>query len=182
MVAVPTTMIALLRGVNVGGHGKLSMDRLRQGVADLGYEDVRTYIQSGNVVFTTGRGGPPSAVQLERDLSAALGGPVSLVLRTAAELASVVEGNPYPARHLAPATLHVTFLAEAPAPERAAALEIPAGVDDELTLAGQDVYLHCPGGYGRTKLHNGFLERRLGVAATTRGWQTVLRLAQMAGG
>ncbi len=75
----------------------------------------------------------------------------------------------------------MTFLAERPDAERAARLEPPAGEVDEIALAGRDVYLHCPNGYGRTKVNNTWIEKRLAVAATTRGWKTVVKLRDLAG-
>jgi uncharacterized protein (DUF1697 family) len=91
----------------------------------------------------------------------------------------VVAANPFLDGSADLAKLHVTFLAEAPDPERAARLEAPAGQPDELSLAGREVYLHTPDGYGRSKLSNAFLEKRLGVAATTRNWKTVGKLKEL---
>lgn len=92
----------------------------------------------------------------------------------------MVAGNPFLGGSADPAKLHVTFLAEAPDRARAAALVAPAGQPDQLSLVGTDVYLHCPDGYGRTKLNNAFLEQKLSVAASTRNWKTVGTLAELA--
>jgi uncharacterized protein (DUF1697 family) len=176
------TLIALLRGINVGGHGKVAMEDLRRSFSSLGHRDVRTYIQSGNVLFRPPAGGrAPSAEVLGRRLSEELGTQVTVVLRTAAELALVVEANPF-AEKEDPRLVYVTFLARAATPERAAELTVPPGTTDELALVGREVYLHCPGGYARTKLNNTFIERRLGVEATTRGWNTVTTLLDLASG
>ncbi len=171
-----TSYVALLRGVNVGGK-TLRMEALRPVIAGLGgLEDVRTYIQSGNVLFRSGR--PMEAGEVERAIAGAFGMSVGVVLRTAGELAAVARANPFVGRDDNPRHLHVTFLAGEPAGDLAGVSHPP----DEFHLAGREVYLLCPNGYGVTKLGNGFLERRLKVAATTRNWATVLRLAEMAAG
>ncbi|HVB09541.1 MAG TPA: DUF1697 domain-containing protein [Bacillota bacterium] len=162
-----TTYVALLRGVNVGGR-VLRMEELRSVCASLGLAEARTYIQSGNVVF---RGEAADGTRLAKALA------VPVLLRTTEEMAAVVAANPFPGQGADPKRLHVTFLAAEPTREAPAADSGP----DEFILAGREVYLHCPGGYGETKLHNAFFERRLGVTATTRNWATVQKLAEMAG-
>ena len=167
---------ALVRGINVGGRSKVSMPDLRAVFEALGYEDVATYIQSGNVVFS---GGKVDVAAIERRLADDVGVEASVLVRTAAELAAVASGNPFVKRKLDPATLHVTFLAKVP---RGATLDVPDGEPDELTVVGREVYLHCPNGYGRTKVNNAYIEKKLGLAATTRNWRSVLKLAEMTGG
>lgn len=174
-----TRYVALLRGINVGGRTRVAMDDLRRLFADLGHGDVTTYIQSGNVLFDAD--GPadgaaaPVAAAIEEGIAAELGLSVTVVLRSATELDAVVDANPFAGRVPDPSKLHVTFLAAEPA----GTVEAPPGVADELALVGREVYLHCPGGYGRTKLDNGFFERRLGVPATTRTWTTVRKLRDL---
>src|SRR5262245_18601622 len=174
------THIALLRGVNVGGN-LLKMERLRELCAELGLQNVRTYVQSGNVVFESA--GPPG--QCLQRLKAKLTGetrlPVAVVLRTASDLRSILDENPFlKKRGIDPARLHVTFLDRAP-PKAAAQLlsKVDAG-DDEFRIAGMEIYLHCPNGYGQTKLSNMRIEILLSVTATTRNWNTVNKLYEMA--
>jgi uncharacterized protein (DUF1697 family) len=172
--------VALLRGVNVGGN-PLPMAGLRARCAELGARDVRTYLQSGNVVFTAGA----TAAQWEKRLAEALAGdsrlPVAVVVRTAAELRAVHEGNPFLGEDgVDPKTLHVTFLARTPAASAVAALAARESGGDRLRVAGREVYLHCPGGYGRTKLGNPVIERVAGCPATTRNWNTVTALVALA--
>jgi uncharacterized protein (DUF1697 family) len=145
----------------------------------LGAEDVRTYVQSGNVVFA-GRGPGLTAAAIEQRIAADLGVAVTVLLRTRRELAAVVAANPFLASGADPAKLHVTFLAERPAADRRRELPEESG-PDALRVHGREVYLHCPNGYGRTKLHNAFVEKRLGVAATTRNWRTVTTLLDLCG-
>lgn len=175
-----TAYVALLRAVNVGGT-KVVMKELRALFVDLGYADATTYLQSGNVVFT----GPADAEaalasEIRERMAADLGVDAHILVRGHDHLATVVAGNPYLDRTDDPTKLHVTFLAEPSAePDR---LVVPPGETAELTLAGRDVYLYCPDGYGRTKLNNMYLERRLRVPATTRNWRTVTTLCEMTSG
>jgi uncharacterized protein (DUF1697 family) len=174
-----TTYVALLRGVNVGGR-KVVMDDLRRLFADLGHSDVTTYLQSGNVVFRSAVGQPGRlAGDIEERIAENLAVTVTVLLRTRADLDRVVAGSPFtgPAADLT--KLHVTFLAELPDPDRLARLQPSTGEPDEFSVAGCEVYLRCPNGYGRTKLNNAFFERRLGVAATTRNWNTVTKLRDL---
>lgn len=176
-----TRYVALLRGINVGGHKKVAMGDLREALGALGYEDVETYLQSGNAVFTTDTTDPDAlAGGIEEELRSRLGMDVKVLARTAAELAQVVERNPFPEGTTEPKKLHVAFLSAAPDGERVAALDPTPFQPDELRLGDRAVYLWYPNGYGRTKLTNDVLERKLGVTATTRNWNTVLALLERA--
>jgi uncharacterized protein (DUF1697 family) len=177
------TYVAMLRSVNVGGRNRLGMDDLRAVVASAGYRNATTYVQSGNVVFA-GRGSPKTVGRaIEGRLSSELGLAVAVLVRSRDQLEAVLNRTPFTRRHLDPKTLHVTFLAEAPDSGAVETLAAEAGRfgKDRATVVGQEVYLHCPGGYGQTKLNNTFLERRLDRVATTRNWRTVTTLAGMAG-
>jgi uncharacterized protein (DUF1697 family) len=172
----PTRFVALLRGVNVSGHRKVPMAELRGLCESIGLGDARTYLQSGNVVFTSEVA--PAAVgrALEAAIEAELG-------VTTTESSASVEHNPFLRASGGTESLYVTFLAAGAAPARRAVLdqtEVDAG-PDEFAVSGTEVYLSCPGGYGRTKLNNSFFERRLAVTATTRNWKSVVALAEMAG-
>ncbi|HEU5002304.1 MAG TPA: DUF1697 domain-containing protein [Actinomycetota bacterium] len=173
--------VAFLRGINVGGHAIVSMADLRKSFAAMGFDDVATYIQSGNVVFSSG-GGPPEAADIEAHLARDFGGVTSaVVLRSAAELDVLVDANPYLTPDADPKALYVSFLGAPPAAEKAKAFGVPAGASERMTLVGQDVYQYFPEGYGRTKLSGAWLEKGLGVRATTRNWRTVTTLRRMAG-
>jgi len=176
----PTTYVCMLRAVNVGGT-TIKMDRLRALFAELGYTNVSTYIQSGNVLFTTTAGrSVDHAAAIETRIAEEIGVSVSAVLRSGPQLAQVVSANPFVAQGADPAKLHVTFLAEAPKPAHVSALEVPDVAPEDFRIVGQEVYLHLPGGYGTTKLSNAFWERRLRMAATTRNWRTVTTLHERA--
>lgn len=176
-------LAAMLRSVNVGGRNRLAMVDLRQVVSSLGFDEVTTYLQSGNVVFT-GPGTPGSVARaIEGRLTADLGLGVPVVVRSKPELKKVLGANPLLAGRVDPKTVHVTFLAERPAASKVTELEGLAGSfgSDRFEIEGTHVYLHCPGGYSETKLNNTYLERRLGVTATTRNWRTVTALAELCG-
>ena len=172
--------VALLRGVNVAGRRRVAMDELRASFDGAGYEHVVTHLQSGNVVFDAPRGRPDPA-SISTRLDADLGTPVAVLVRSADELARTVAANPFPENLGAPSTLLVTFVSEVPDPPAVAALAVPDGEDGRFVVRDREIYLSCPNGYGRTKLTNVFFERRLGVVATTRNWNTVCKLADLAG-
>ncbi|HST49862.1 DUF1697 domain-containing protein [Jatrophihabitans sp.] len=174
------TYAALLRGVNVGKN-KLAMVDFRTVLAELGAGNVRTYLQSGNAVFSHPTPEPAELARAIEEGLAGLGVTSRVLLRTGQQLAAVLAENPFLARESDPVKLHVTFLAERPAPDRVPRLQVPAGETATFHLTGTEVYLHCPDGYGRTKLSNSFIESRLGIAATTRNWRTVTALAELTG-
>ncbi|MFF0372012.1 DUF1697 domain-containing protein [Micromonospora sp. NPDC005087] len=178
-----TRYVALLRGVNVGST-RLAMADLRRLVTDLGHDDAGTYLQSGNVVFGSKvRDAEKLAGGIERALADELGLSVPVLVRSARELAAVAGGNPYAEREDDPTRLLVAFLATAPKRSTVDALTVPGGENVAFTVTGREVYLHFPdGGYGRSKFTNAYLEKKLGVVATTRNWKSVRALAELAAG
>ncbi|MEW2381420.1 DUF1697 domain-containing protein [Micromonospora sp. NPDC047707] len=176
-----TRWVGLLRGVNVGGV-RLAMADLRRLVADLGHQDVQTYLQSGNVVFgSTVRDADALARGIERALADELGLTVPVLVRSGREMAAVAGGNPYADREDDPTRLLVAFLAATPATSAVAGLTVPGGETVAFTVTGREVFLHYPdGGYGRSKFTNTYLEKKLGVVATTRNWRSVRTLAELA--
>jgi uncharacterized protein (DUF1697 family) len=175
-----TVFVALLRGVNVGGN-MLRMEKLREVCRELGLDHVRTYVQSGNVVFSAGQSSRYWAQTLERRLAGESRLPVSVMVRTAADLARVQTGNPFLAEHgIDHARLAVTFLDRAPNRAALQALGALSTSPDRFHHDGTEIYLHCPTGFARTKLTNNAFEKALAVRATSRNWNTVCRLAAMA--
>jgi uncharacterized protein (DUF1697 family) len=148
-----------------------------------GAEDVRTYVQSGNVVF---RAATAAAARLgsalEQRLARELGVPVPLVLRRAADLARLLRANPFRAQGIDPSELHVAFLAARPTRARLAALDPRRSPGDALCAVGSEVFLHLPNGVARTKLTNAYLDSTLGTISTVRNWRTVEALAALAAG
>jgi uncharacterized protein (DUF1697 family) len=173
-----TTYVGLLRGVNVGGHNKLPMARLRELAAEVG-EDVQTYLQSGNVVLRSGAKAADVRAALEERLATELGKPATALVLTAAQLRRVRDGNPFPDER-DPTKLHVVFLAERPPAAKLKAFDPEAWAPEELRVAGTTAYLHLPDGLGRSKLAAA-VGKLLGVAGTARNWRTVEALVELSG-
>jgi uncharacterized protein (DUF1697 family) len=184
MIVLPMPhYVALLRSVNVAGHGRISMADLTQTFLSLGYTDVSTYIQTGNVLFRSPvRRISTLAAAIEGQLGRHFGHAPAVILRTVPDLARIVETSPFPKKGADPSRHHVTFLATPPSKERLAAFTAPPSGRDELTIVGQEIYVHTPDGYAATKLTGTLLERRLDVVSTTRNWNTVTKLHALAGG
>lgn len=169
--------VVLLRGINVGGRNKVPMTELRALVESLGHTDVSTFIQSGNMVFTTRRSVTPRS--LETAIGRRFGIDITVVLRTLHELNGIVEANPFAS--VDPSKLHVGFMAQKPSAAVVATLDADAFRPEEFAIQGSELYLHLPNGMGRTKLP-AFLDRRLRIPTTIRTWNTVTRLLPLASG
>ena len=176
------TFVALLRGINVGGKRKLPMAELKSLLSSLGFEDVVTYIQSGNVVFRGPRGDARElATGIEERITQVVGLDVAVMLRSPAKLAAIVSGNPFH-DETDRSSLHVVFLDRAPENEAAARLDPQRSPPDELSLRGAEIYLRLPNGSARTKLTLDYFERTLDARATARNWTTVNKLLELAQG
>ena len=185
------THIALLRGINLGGHKKVPMAKLREVVASLGHADVATYIQSGNVVFSTEQSDTAAlAATLEEAIAETIGVQSRVVVLSREDLAQVVRDNPY-AGEPNPRAVHAIFLSGQPGPELAdqvAAAQGQAaqkGGHDTAEVIGRTIFLHTPDGYGRSDLAAALVkigQRKTDqVAGTARNWATVTKLAAMCG-
>ena len=173
--------VALLRSVNVAGHGRVAMDELRASFDALGYTGVTTYIQTGNVLFTAGsRSEAGIAAAIEQRLAEDFGDSPAVLVRGVADLLRVGTSSPYAKAGADPARHHVTFLATLPPQAALDALSLPPSGRDELVIDGKEIYVHTPDGYANTKYTGTFLERRLGVVSTTRNWNTVTKLCDLA--
>jgi uncharacterized protein (DUF1697 family) len=177
---VATRLIALLRGINVGRSKRVPMAQLRELLAELGYLQVATYLQSGNAIFSCTAAAAKTAVpDIEQAIAARVGVECKVIVRTAGELAGAMAADPLrevatdPARHL------VGFLAGEPAPAGAAALAALKVAPDRIALIGRHVYLWCPQGVIASPLAKLPWERELQVAVTLRNWNTVSKLAAM---
>ena len=175
------TFAALLRSVNVGGRNRLAMADLRDLVSSLGFADATTYLQSGNVVFTAPGTAATVARAIEARLAADLDLEVPVLARSRPQLEKILDGNPLSGANSIRRHSMSPSWPTGPRRRRSTELEGLAGQfgDDRFEVVGTHVYLHCPGGYGETKLNNTYLERRLGVRATTRNWRTVSALAEL---
>lgn len=177
-----TTYISILRGINVSGKRIIKMDALRELMSALKFANVQTYIQSGNVIFKTKE---IATDVLSKKIAAAIekqfSFEVPVITITLDELKQSVENNPFlNHKNKDVSFLHLTFLAEAPQESLFNAIESNNYLPDEIQLINKTLYLYCPNGYGNTKLHNIFLEKKLQVTATTRNWKTCNELIQLA--
>jgi uncharacterized protein (DUF1697 family) len=176
------TYVALLRAVNVGGKS-LPMEDLRKLCADLDLANVETYLQSGNAVFDSPAAGIATLpAALETQIRKAFGFDVTVFILEPADLQRILKENPFleqPGADLE--SLYVTFLQYPPAPRQWAALDGMDAAPDSFRPGEAEVFVSCPGGYGKTKLSNAFFEKKLNMPATTRNWKTVTALAQLAG-
>jgi uncharacterized protein (DUF1697 family) len=171
-----TTWVALLRAVNLGARNKVPMAELRTLLERDGLADVRTYIQSGNVVFDSAGRRSAIARRLEETIAAGFGVTTTAILRTADELAGIVAAHPFGTDT---SQTYVSFLASAPA---AKAVERLAALDhgsERVVVAGTEAYLNYPQGYGRAQLSGARLEKLLGVPGTVRNWRTVEKIGEL---
>src|SRR5579863_683701 len=170
--------IALLRGINIGPHKRVKMDRLRESFAGLGFEPVQTYIQSGNVVFRCGKASAASlGRKIEERLLDDLGFPVSVILRTGQEMEKIIRGNPLlNEKGIEPSKLHVAFLSEAPAASAIEKLRGLTAPPDRAHCRGKELHLYFPNGVSQSSLWKHPLDRVLAVTATMRNWNTVNQL------
>jgi uncharacterized protein (DUF1697 family) len=178
------TYVVLLRAVNVGGTGKLPMADLRKLLDGLGFKNIETYIQSGNVVFDAAGSAAKVKAAVTAGLKTLMGAPVEVMVRTHEELSRIIAGNPFADEAGADgARVHVAFLGGPAAAGAQNALEgivtkYPAR-RDRFHLAGDVVYLHLPDGAAETKFSGKTLDKAIGVPGTGRNWNTVLKLHAM---
>jgi uncharacterized protein (DUF1697 family) len=174
------TYIALLRGINVGGK-VLKMADLRRAVAELGFEDVQTYLQSGNLVFKAPKAGNGELARSIADaIRAHMAMDVTVMVRDAAEWTGIVAGNPYPQAHESPKTVHTFVLDAMPEAARLETLAAKETGCEEWRIVDGTLYLHTPDGFGKSVL-GGIIERILKVPMTARNWNTVLALEELSG-
>jgi uncharacterized protein (DUF1697 family) len=176
-----TTYVALLRAVNVGGRNMIKMAELKRMFEALDFGRVQTYIQSGNVLFTSEQAEESLRRRIEREIEATFGFPVTVVLRTPAELRQLIANCPFAADALQDGeSLYVSLLAEEPQQEGIERLLAFNSAVDECHVVGREVYLLYRQRMPDSKLQNNLLEQKLGVRATARNWRTLNTLATMA--
>ena len=178
-MAAPTRYVVLLRGINLGKARQVAMPRLKEILAARGHGEVRTHLRSGNVVLDS----PLPEKELAADVRAAVeeefGFEVPVVVRTGAELAAVVRGDPFATEATDPARYLVTFMAEEPPKDKVDAL--PRAEVGDYLVRGRELYLWLPDGIQNTPLASWKWEQLLGVPGTARNWNTVSKLAELAG-
>lgn len=176
------TYVSMLRGINVGGKKSMKMDQLRELFAALGFARVKTYVQSGNVVFKARKSSPADlSRKIEERILSEFGFSVSVISKTAEEISRAIRNNPFlKEKGIDPAKLHVTFLSDAPPEKALQKLKALGAEPDRFRSRGAEIYVFCPNGYGRTRLSNNVLEKLLSVRATTRNWNTVNQFYRIA--
>jgi len=177
---VTSRYVALLRGINVGRAHQVDMPRLRELLTARGHGDVRTHLRSGNVILDSGMTEAELAADLSTAIEQEFGFPVPVVVRTGEELAAVVAGDPFATIATDPARYTVTFLPEPPEPARIDALP-PAEGGGEYLVRGRELYLWLPDGIQNTPLASWKWDTLLGRPGTARNWNTVTKLADLAG-
>ncbi|SEN35326.1 Uncharacterized conserved protein, DUF1697 family [Actinacidiphila rubida] len=173
--------MALLRGINVGGHNKVPMQTLRELLAGIGGTEVRTHLQSGNAVFAHDERDPALlAADLERALADELGLTITCMVRTGADLRRVVDANPYAMDDVNGSRFLVVFLSGPVPLDKLAAIDRSTYAPDSLEPGEREIYGHFPDGIRDSKLAALLTDRRLGVSATARNWNTVTKLLEFA--
>ncbi len=179
-----TTYVALLRAVNLGGRSQVAMSDLRHLLSGLGFDDVQSLLQSGNLVFKTDAGtGAKLEAKLEAETQKRLRLKTAFFVRTAQEIDAVIAGNPFPAEaQRDPSHLLIVFLKDAPQGNAVEALRAAIKGPELVQAKGKHAYTVYPAGIGRSRLTNAVIEAKLGIQGTGRNWNTVLRLAALAKG
>jgi uncharacterized protein (DUF1697 family) len=174
------TYIALLRGINVSGQKMIKMTDLTALLSEINFQNIRTYIQSGNLIFEY-----PATDQkeltglIERKILHQYKFDVPVVIRHKTDLLKIKEYNPFLKRNENIDKLHVTFLDNEPSNDLIEKAKETAGSSDEFEVIGREVFVFCPDGYGNTKLNNTFFEKKFKTKATTRNWKTVVKLGEI---
>jgi len=175
------TYIMLLRGINVGGHNKLPMKDLSAMFEAAGCDDVRTYIQSGNVIFSATKALTRHLPEIiHASIAEQFGYDIPLVLRSADQIAAIVEANPFTVTAPEERLLHVAFLRETPSAEAVATLDPGRSPQDEFVVNGSEIYIRFDEGVANSKLTNAYFDARLKTVSTARNWRTTKKLLELA--
>lgn len=175
------TYISILRGINVSGKNLIKMDALKKMYEALHFKNIQTYIQSGNVIFSTQSNSVKSLeTKIANQIKKEFGFDVPVIVLTAEKLLEIIQQNPFTKdKQKDISLLHVTFLADSPKEIDKKGIEEKRSAGEEIEFSKNAIYLFCPVGYGQTKLNNNFLENKLKVKATTRNWKTVSELLKL---
>ena len=177
---MPGPYVALLRGINVGGKNKMLMAHLSEMFHKAGCKNVRTFIQSGNVIFDCSAKVSAQVPRLVAEqITDALGYNTPVVLRSLLELEEAVNNNPFLKPDSDLGLLHLVFLAALPEPSKVAALDPQRSPGDEYVVRGREIYLSLPNGAGESKLTNAYFDSKLSTISTGRNWRTVTKLLEM---
>ncbi|MDT7832806.1 DUF1697 domain-containing protein [Flavobacteriaceae bacterium S356] len=170
-----TRYIVLLRGINVSGKNKLPMQDLRELLSELGYENVQTYIQSGNIILDSEKEKLVLEKEIKVGIKSKFGYDVPVIARTVKSIEKAIQGNPYPVDN--EKVVAVIFLSKVATKTD---VEINRAEEDQFTILEDVVYIYCPNGFGRSKLTINVFEKKLNVSATSRNWRTTKKLLELA--
>ena len=167
--------VLLLRGINVGGKNKIKMIELKNMFESINFKNLKTYIQSGNVIFDYES---IACIKLEdrieKKISETFGLLVKAIIRTEDEFRKIVNNNPFINESCIEVDkLHVMLMKDVPDPELVLLLDVKKEENEKFVIISKEIYLYCPNGYGKTKLNNNMFEKKLKISATTRNWKTI---------
>ena len=172
--------IALLRGINVSGHKKIKMSELRLLFEEIGFQFVETYIQSGNVIFSSKeKSGEKLEAKISSGIKRKFSFDVQVIVVNPKEIEYILKTNPFLKKKKDAEKLYVTFLSKIPSDENIEKLYLIDYLPEEYVIDGRYIYLFVPNGYGRAKLNNNFFENKLKIFGTTRNWKTVIALSEL---
>jgi len=176
------TYISILRGINVGGKNKIKMDALKNVFTGLGFSQVQTYIQSGNVIFRSPELNTEELEnRIQKQLKTEFGAEIPMFVFGLSEFKNIILQNPFSGeKSKDPAFFHVSFLHNRPDTSAKEKIKAKQQDGEDVVIGKEAVYLYCPKGYGKTKLTNTYLEKIVKVSATTRNWKTSLKLLELA--
>ena len=171
----------MLRGINVSGHKTIKMTELKNMFEALEYRNVKTYVQSGNVIFDCGATDTIKlASQIEEKISFTFGFSVKTIIRTENELEGIINNNPFVKEpNIEFDKLHVTLLVDIIEASTVLLFNVKKEENEKFLISTKEVYLYCPNGYGKTKLNNNMFEKKLKTVATTRNWKTINKLLEL---
>lgn len=171
--------IVLLRGINVGGHHKILMADLRELLSTNGYHEVKTYIQSGNIILSSNKTTRQISIHIKELINIQYEFDIPVVTIIDKEFQNCFKQNPFLEKEEDIKKLHVTFLSDTPEESKTKDLDIPIYNNDQYTIDGKVIYLHTPDGFAKTKFNITTFEKKLNVQATTRNWNTVTKLVNL---
>jgi uncharacterized protein (DUF1697 family) len=172
--------VALLRGTNVSGQKKIKMSELQLLFEQMGFQYVETYIQSGNVVFSSkDKLGKKLESKISTSINNKFGFDVQVIVVNPEEIEYILKTNPFLKKKKDAEKLYITFLSKIPSDENIEKLYLADYLPEEYVIDGKYIYLFVPNGYGRAKINNNFFENKLRVLGTTRNWKTVAALSDL---